>query len=189
MTSWYLALHRWVGIWRIVITNVAWKVSVFVVFLVRIFPHSDWIRTRKTPMIYLTVANVFSIHHILFYITNMFIVDGFLQKYFQNRNVCGITFTTTGLSSLASHMSIRLVFCRTEIQGFFHGHTKQLWVPILGGPICHHKFTSGSIPSYRYKCLIYNTKWGHVKVTVVSCNQECIFCYCSCCGIPWNELF
>ena len=110
MTSWYLALHRWVGIWRIVITNVAWKVSVFVVFLVRIFPHSYWIRTRKTPMIYLTVANVFSIHHILFYITNMFIVDGFLQKYFQNRIVCGITFTTTGLSSLASHMSVRLFF-------------------------------------------------------------------------------
>ena len=26
----------------------AWKVSVFGVFMVRIFPHSDWIRTRKT---------------------------------------------------------------------------------------------------------------------------------------------
>ena len=27
----------------------AWKVSVFRIFLVRIFPHLDWIRTRKTP--------------------------------------------------------------------------------------------------------------------------------------------
>ena len=27
----------------------AWKVSVFGDFLVRIFPHSDWIRNRKTP--------------------------------------------------------------------------------------------------------------------------------------------
>ena len=27
----------------------AWKVSVFGDFLVCIFPHSDWIRTRKTP--------------------------------------------------------------------------------------------------------------------------------------------
>ena len=27
----------------------AWKVSVFGVLLVRIFPHLDWIRTRKTP--------------------------------------------------------------------------------------------------------------------------------------------
>ena len=27
----------------------AWKESVFAVFLVLIFPHSDWIRTRKTP--------------------------------------------------------------------------------------------------------------------------------------------
>ena len=26
-----------------------WKVSVFIVFLVRIFPHLDWIRTRKIP--------------------------------------------------------------------------------------------------------------------------------------------
>ena len=30
------------------ISNNAWKVSVFGVFLVCIFPHSDWIRTRKT---------------------------------------------------------------------------------------------------------------------------------------------
>ena len=28
--------------------NTAWKGSVFGVFLVRIFPHLDWIRTRKT---------------------------------------------------------------------------------------------------------------------------------------------
>ena len=27
----------------------AWKMSVFGVFLVRIFPHSDWIRTRESP--------------------------------------------------------------------------------------------------------------------------------------------
>ena len=27
----------------------AWKVPVFGVFLVHIFPHSDWIRIRKTP--------------------------------------------------------------------------------------------------------------------------------------------
>ena len=30
-------------------THTAWKVSVFEVFLVRIFRHSDWILTRKTP--------------------------------------------------------------------------------------------------------------------------------------------
>ena len=28
---------------------IAWKLFVLGVFLVRIFPHSDWIRTRKTP--------------------------------------------------------------------------------------------------------------------------------------------
>ena len=27
----------------------AWKVSIFRVILVRIFPHSDWVRTRITP--------------------------------------------------------------------------------------------------------------------------------------------
>ena len=29
--------------------NTAWKLSVFGVILVRIFPHSNWIRTRVTP--------------------------------------------------------------------------------------------------------------------------------------------
>ena len=33
----------------IVITVTAWKMSVFGVILVRIFPYSDWIRTRITP--------------------------------------------------------------------------------------------------------------------------------------------
>ena len=30
-------------------TLTAWKMSVFGVFLVRVLPHLDWIRTRKTP--------------------------------------------------------------------------------------------------------------------------------------------
>ena len=29
--------------------NTVWRVFIFGVFLVRIFPHTDWIRTRKTP--------------------------------------------------------------------------------------------------------------------------------------------
>ena len=34
---------------HIIEINTAWKVSVFGVFMVRIFRHSDWMWTRKTP--------------------------------------------------------------------------------------------------------------------------------------------
>ena len=38
---------QFLSLWSVTIT--AWKVSVFGVFLVRIFLHSEWVRTRKTP--------------------------------------------------------------------------------------------------------------------------------------------
>ena len=60
-----------------------------------------------------------------------------------------------------------LVFWRTKMQGFFHGHTKQLWVPVLGGPIWHHNYCFNSVPGSLCKCWIYNNKsQGHAKVTV-----------------------
>ena len=31
------------------LSSTAWKVPIFRVFLICIFPHSDWMRTRKTP--------------------------------------------------------------------------------------------------------------------------------------------
>ena len=37
--------------WKVMAINTAWKVSVFGVILVRIFPHSDWV-TRNTDTFY-----------------------------------------------------------------------------------------------------------------------------------------
>ena len=61
--------------------------------------------------------------------------------------------------------------CVSEIQGFFHSHMKQLWLPILGGPNWHHNYYSGSVTCYHFKCLTLNIKSGeHAKVTVVPCH-------------------
>ena len=49
-TSWYYLVIR--------STYTAWKVSVFGVFLVRFFPHSDWIRTGK-------ILNTDTFHEVL----------------------------------------------------------------------------------------------------------------------------
>ena len=61
LTSRVLSKYVWKVYWEMAMWNgmllgnenygqcTAWKVSVFGVFLVRIFPHVDWIRTTKTP--------------------------------------------------------------------------------------------------------------------------------------------
>lgn len=64
---------------------------------------------------------------------------------------------------------LRFPFWRTEIQTFFHGHTKQLWMPILGGSIWLQNYSSGSSPGYICKWLTYNTKNGGKCITGYCC--------------------
>ena len=51
MSLQYISLNKWktINLRHISVTCTAWKVSLFRVILVRIFLHSDWIRSRITP--------------------------------------------------------------------------------------------------------------------------------------------
>ena len=83
-------------------------------------------------------------------------------RCFQNHIDCGINFTVIKLSFFGKLYELHVVLWRTELQGFFHGHTYQLYVPIFGGPIWHHNCCSGSVPSYIFKCLTCNVERGEM---------------------------
>ena len=87
--------------------NTAWKVSLFIVFLVRIFTHSGWIRTRKTPFYAVKMHSTYKNHstlskystlenHSRFSNHNYFSQRCFLLRYLlpchMNEHVAVITF-------------------------------------------------------------------------------------------------
>ena len=75
-----------------------WKMSVFEVFLVRIFPHSDWIGTRKTANTDTFYAVLDMINHILllaelnaydFSTNSLKLMQNYLRNRFRRTNVNG----------------------------------------------------------------------------------------------------
>ena len=55
-------------------------------------------------------------------------------------------------------MSTSCCFSKDWNTRFFHVHTNQLWVPIVGGPIWHHNYCSYSFSVYLWNCLTYYTR-------------------------------
>ena len=66
--------------------NTAWKVSLFIVFLVRIFTHSGWIRTRKTPFYAVKMHSTYKNHSTLSKYSTLENHSGFSNhNYFSQR--------------------------------------------------------------------------------------------------------
>lgn len=133
--------------------------------------------------------------HPLFYIITIFITVRFLQRFFQNRIGFGITFTTPSFEFFGKLYASQphIALWRTKIQELFHSHTKQLWASILRESTCHQFSTTTTalvlpkvIIASVWLILKYHKVGKHVKVTVVSCQQECIYCFC--CETLWITL-